>query len=76
MSRPNAELMTVTEIARRVSLTRQRIMQLANTDPNWPVPRAEWKPLGRYWQIPWDDRLETYFAERDRSPGPKGWSST
>ncbi|MFI1204830.1 hypothetical protein ACH4VR_36280 [Streptomyces sp. NPDC020883] len=74
MSSPNAEMMTATEIGRRVSLTRQRIMQLAETDPNWPIPRSEWKRLGKYWQIPWDERLEKYFAARDRLPGPKGWS--
>lgn len=81
MNSPNAEMVTPTEIARRVvshgwatSLTRQRVMQLADTDPGWPVPRAEWKRVGRYWQIPWDERLQKYFSARDRRPGPKGWS--
>lgn len=74
------DLVTMTEIARRVverryapSMTRQRVAQLAETDPAWPVPMAEWKRIGRYWQIPWDNRLEEYFATRDRASGPKGW---
>lgn len=78
-----AERLTMQQIAERVvalglaeTMTRQRIARLAETDPNWPVPQAEWSKLGRYWQIPWDERLTNYFAARTSQPGPKGWSTT
>ncbi len=75
-----AELITLSEVARRVvaegwenTLSRQRVAQLADSDPRWPVPRDEWSRAGRYWLVPWDERLETYFRTRDRTPGPKNW---
>lgn len=76
----STERLTMKEIAERVvalgyadTMTRQRIARLAKTDPAWPVPQAEWTRLGRYWQIPWDHRLDCYFAQRNSQPGPKGW---
>lgn len=76
------EFLTLSEVAERVvelglapSMSRQRVKRLAETDPEWPVPEAEWRRIGRYWQIPWDERLSTYFAKRDRGPGPKGWNT-
>ncbi|MFJ2819126.1 hypothetical protein [Streptomyces sp. NPDC087294] len=78
---PPATYVTPTELARLVvvkgwatSMTRQRVMQLADTDPDWPVPRTEWTRVGNYWQIPLDDRLTTYFTHRTDRPGPKGWA--
>ncbi|MBO0871815.1 MAG: hypothetical protein J2P19_00320 [Pseudonocardia sp.] len=75
------EYMTMAELARQVvarglaaSMTRTRVAQLAATDPNWPVPQSEWRRVGHYWQIPWDARLEAYFAHRDTSSRPKGWT--
>ncbi|MEU7456649.1 hypothetical protein [Streptosporangium roseum] len=40
-------------------------MQLAKSDPAWPVPQVEWQQVGRYWLIPWDDCLKSYFTARD-----------
>lgn len=64
------ELVTIAEIARRVvelgyaeTMSKQRVSQLAKTDPNWPVPRDTWKKLGPYWQIPWPP-VEDYFKNR------------
>ncbi|MFI5621794.1 hypothetical protein [Streptomyces sp. NPDC051567] len=80
---PPAAFVTPTELARLVvkngwapSMTRQRISELADTDPNWPVPRTEWHRVGAYWQIPLDDRLAKYFSHRTPTPrpGPKGWT--
>lgn len=72
----------MTEITRRAvalgyarSMTRQWVMQPATSDPAWPVPQVEWQRVGRYWLIPWDDRLKSRLAARNRNPGPKGWSS-
>lgn len=74
------EWITPTEAARRVvalgyaaSMTRQRIYQLADTDPAWPAPRAQWREVGAYRLLPWGP-VERYFKERDARPGPKGWS--
>ena len=82
MNSPHPEMVTLTEIARRAvergwatTMTRQRVSQLSATDPNWPVPASEWRRVGRYWQIPWDVRLETYLASREERPGPKGWAT-
>ncbi|MFJ2875516.1 MULTISPECIES: hypothetical protein [unclassified Streptomyces] len=78
---PPAAYVTPPELARLAvekgwaqSLTRQRVMQLADTDPDWPVPRTEWHRAGAAWQIPFDDRLENYFKSRTNRPGPKGWT--
>jgi hypothetical protein len=64
------ELVTLAEIARRVvelgyakSMSKERVSQLSKTDPNWPIPRTEWKKLGPYWQIPWPP-VEAYFRNR------------
>lgn len=63
-----SELVTLAEIARRVGLSKQRVSQLVNTDPDWPVPRSEWKKLGAYWQIPWPP-VEEYFRKRKPAHG-------
>lgn len=64
------ELVTLAEIARRVvalgyaeTMSRERVRQLSDSDPDWPVPRSEWKKLGPYWQIPWPP-VEKYFRAR------------
>lgn len=69
------EWITPTEAARRVvrlgyaaSMTRQRIYQLAKDDPNWPVPRDQWRTFGAYKMLPWGP-VESYFKERDARPG-------
>jgi hypothetical protein len=74
------EWITPTEAARRVvaleyvaTMTRQRIYQLADTDPAWPAPRAEWRNVGNYKLIPWGP-VEEYFKTRDVRSGPKGWN--
>jgi len=71
----NEEWVTPTEAARRVvergyapSMTRQRIYQLADTDPNWPAPRNQWRQIGAYKQLPWA-AIEEYFKNRDARPG-------
>jgi hypothetical protein len=73
------ELVTLTEIARRVvalgyarSMSAPRVAALARTDPAWPVPKAQWRSVGGYWQIPWPP-VRDYFAARDTRSGPKGW---
>jgi hypothetical protein len=67
------ELVTLAEIGRRVGLTTERVRQLARDDPNWPIPRTQWRRVGRYWLVPWEP-IKTYFAARDSRSGPKGWS--
>lgn len=64
------ELVTLAEIARRVvelgyarTMSKERVSQLSRTDPDWPVPRTEWKKLGPYWQIPWPP-IDEYFRNR------------
>jgi hypothetical protein len=76
----NVEMVTLAEIARRVvaelgyaSMSPQRVSQLAETDPAWPIPRSQWRRVGAYWQLPWPP-VRAYFAARDTRPGPKGWS--
>jgi hypothetical protein len=75
------EQVTLAEIARRVvtelgyaSMSPQRVAELADTDPAWPVPRAQWRRVGAYWQLPWPP-VRDYFAARSTRPGPKGWAS-
>lgn len=77
---PDEEWITPTDAARRVvalgyaeSMTRQRIYQLADTDPAWPAPRDTWRNVGNYKLLPWT-QVETYFKKRDPRSGPKGWS--
>jgi hypothetical protein len=74
------EWITPTEAARRVvdlgyapTMSRQRLYQLADTDPNWPAPRDTWRKLGAYQLLPWTP-VEAYFKTRDARPGPKGWN--
>jgi hypothetical protein len=74
-----AEWVTLAEVARRAvtelgypSMSRQRIWELANTDPGWPVPRARWRRVGRAWQVPWPP-VWAYLGKRDTRPGQKGW---
>ena len=74
------EWITPTEAARRVvalgyaaTMTRQRIYQLADSDPAWPAPRDSWRSVGNYKLLPWKD-VETYFKSRDTRSGPKGWT--
>jgi hypothetical protein len=76
-----AEWVTLAEVARRavtelgyVSLSRQRVWELATTDPAWPVDRAQWQRVGPYWQVPWPP-VRAYLAARDSRRGPKGWHS-
>lgn len=71
------EWITPTEVARRVvaygyaeTMSRQRVCQLADTDPAWPIPREQWRALGRYWLLPWP-AIEQYFAHRVTRPGAK-----
>ncbi|WP_331738796.1 hypothetical protein [Embleya sp. NBC_00896] len=82
METPNAprevERLTFTEIAERIAergytpISKQRVAQLAHDSPDWPVPQEEWKRVGKAVQIPWDKRLDAYFATRDTKPGPRG----
>lgn len=73
------EKITPTEIARRVvalgyapTMTRQRVLQLADDDPGWPVPREQWERLGAYWLIEWEP-VRSYFEKRVPVSGPAGW---
>lgn len=74
------EWITPTEAARRVvglgyaeTMTRQRIYQLADTDPAWPAARDTWRNVGNYKLLPWL-KVEKYFKNRDTRSGPKGWA--
>jgi hypothetical protein len=73
------ELVTLTEAARRAvtelgypSMSQQTLGKLARTDPDWPVPRAQWRRVGPYRQVPWPP-VRDYLANRDTRQGPKGW---
>jgi predicted GIY-YIG superfamily endonuclease len=64
------EWITPSDVARRVvelgirkSLSRSRVMQLAETDPAWPVPRDQWRSLANMWLFPWPP-VEEYFRTR------------
>jgi hypothetical protein len=77
-ARRKAEWVTLAEVARRVvaelgydSMSRQRVWELANTDPAWPVPRAQWRRVGRSWEVPWPP-VRDFFANRDTHRGNKG----
>jgi hypothetical protein len=65
-----AEWVTLAEVARRAvtelgypSMSRQAVWELANTDQDWPVDRAQWRQVGRYWQVPWPP-VRYYLAKR------------
>lgn len=72
------EMVNFSEIARRVSdrglvsrpITRQGVMYIANTDPNWPIPREQWQKIGNALAVPWVP-VERFFTERTtRGRGP------
>lgn len=74
------EWLSLSDIAKRVvelgyakSMTRQRVWQLAQTDPAWPVPQEAWRVIGQIKLLPWR-KVEEYFKNRDNRSGPKGWS--
>jgi predicted DNA-binding transcriptional regulator AlpA len=54
----------LSEVARRVGLSRQRVRQLVDEDPDFPKP--EW--VGTAWVVEWS-KVERYFAEREPKPG-------
>ena len=58
---------TFGETARRIdssdalpSMSRQRLLRLAETDPKWPVHRSQWRYIGSVWLLPWE-AVEAYF---------------
>lgn len=53
-------------------MTRQRVLQLVDDDPQWPVPREQWVKLGAYWLIEWEP-VRAYFEKRVPVSGPAGW---
>jgi hypothetical protein len=61
-------MVTLAEIARRANLSKQRISQLARTDPDWPVPESEWQRVGRYFLLPWPP-IEKYLDARKPEVG-------
>lgn len=61
-------MVTLAEIARRAGLSKQRISQLARTDPEWPVPEEQWQKVGRYFLLPWEP-VAAYLAERKPAIG-------
>jgi predicted GIY-YIG superfamily endonuclease len=55
------------ETARRIdsssslpSMSRQRLLRLAETDPKWPVHRSQWRYIGSAWLLPWE-AVEAYL---------------
>jgi hypothetical protein len=77
-ARAQMEWVTLAEASRRAvtelgypSMSRQRIWELANTDADWPVPRAEWRRVGHYWQVPWPP-VRDYLVDRQVHRGAKG----
>lgn len=77
----DCEWVTPSEIARRVvslgmrkSFTRTRVMQIAQSDPEWPVPRDQWRSIANMWLFPWPP-VEDYFRngksrQGQRPPSP------
>jgi len=61
-------LVTFVEIGRRVGLSRQRVRKIADTDPEWPVPRSQWVKVGPAWAVPWEP-IEQFFASRKPQHG-------
>lgn len=68
---------TATETARRVvaeglakKMSRQRIMQIAESDPTWPLPRSEWRTIANMWLFPWTPVRE-FFASRTVRQGQR-----
>jgi hypothetical protein len=62
------EMVTLAEIARRVDLSKQRVSQLANRDPDFPIPKEQWQKVGRYYFLPWEP-VKAYFDERQPQHG-------
>jgi hypothetical protein len=60
------DLITFTELARRVGLSQQRISQLAATDPQFPDTFA----FGPARVVSWEE-AEAYFKARRERYGPK-----
>jgi len=61
-------MVTLADIARRVALSKQRVQQLAHHDPDFPVPKEEWKKVGRYYLLPWEP-VKAYFEARNPQHG-------
>ena len=61
-------MVTLAEIARRAGLSKQRISQLARTDPEWPVPEDRWQRVGRYYFLPWEP-IKAYLDARQPAVG-------
>ncbi|MFD8545620.1 hypothetical protein [Streptomyces sp. NPDC059649] len=67
------EMVNFSEIARRVTdrglvsrpITRQGVMHIAKTDPDWPIPREQWQKIGNALAVPWLP-VERFFSERNR----------
>jgi len=51
-------------------ISAQRIRQLAETDPDWPVPMDKAAKVGRVRLFDWND-LEPYFANRKSRQGQR-----
>lgn len=58
------------EQAELTRLTAQRIRQLAETDPDWPLPLAEAPKVGRTRLFDWRV-LEPYFRNRKSRQGQR-----
>lgn len=65
------------EMARRLQtgefgrpLSHQRVAALAETDPNWPFRRDQWRRVGNTWLFPWEP-LADYFRNRKPRPGTR-----
>lgn len=77
------EWLTFGDTARRIvasgfysSMSRPRLMYLAENDPEWPVPRAEWRYLAGAWLFPWQ-LIDAYLrGESCPSALPPAGSST
>lgn len=70
------DLVTFTEIAERLNecgmvsrpITRQGVRHIADTDPDWPIPREQWFKAGRTWLMRWEP-IEEFFRNRDKPRG-------
>jgi predicted DNA-binding transcriptional regulator AlpA len=54
----------LSEVARRIGLSRQRVRQLVDEDPKFPRP--EW--VGNAWVVDWA-KVQRWNAARDAKPG-------